>query len=76
MQRNATTSIAGLKVGDRIRLMSMLDDPDPIPAGTMGAVTEIHVHSGWAQLEVSWENGRMLMLVLPPDQFEIVSGDR
>ena len=76
MQRNATTSIAGLKVGDRIRLVSMLFDPDPIPAGTKGVVTGIHLHSGWTQLEVSWENGRMLMMVLPPDQFEIVSGDR
>ena len=76
MHRNATTSIACLKVGDRIRLVSMLDDPDPIPAGTMGVVTEIHVHSDWTQLEISWENGRMLMLVLLPDQIAIVSGDK
>ena len=76
MHRNATTSIAGLKVGDRIRLVSMLEDPDPIPAGTMGVVTGIHIHSGWTQIEVSWESGRMLMLVSPPDQFEIVSGEK
>ena len=75
MERNDTTSIAGLTVGDRIRLVSMTDDPDPIPAGTMGLVTAIHMHSGWTQLEVSWENGRTLMLVSPPDMFEIVRGD-
>ena len=75
MHQNVATSIAGLKVGDRIRLVSMLDDPDPIPAGTQGVVTEIHIHSSWSQIEVSWETGRMLMVVSPPDQFEIVSGD-
>ena len=76
MQRNDTASVAGPKAGDRIRLISMPDDPDPIPAGTMGLVTEIHIHNGWTQLEVSWENGRRLMLVSPPDMFEIIDGDR
>jgi hypothetical protein len=76
MQRNRMSKVAGLKVGDRIRLVHMVDDPDPIPAGTMGTVTEIHIHSDWAQIEVSWENGRALMLVSPPDKFEIIEGDR
>ena len=76
MHRNVATSIAGLKVGDRIRLVSMIDDPDPIPAGTMGVVTAIHIHSDWVQLDVSWESGRMLMLVSPPDMFEIIEGDK
>jgi hypothetical protein len=65
-----------LKKGDRIRLVSMPQDPDPIPAGTIGTVTEIHIHSDWAQIEVSWESGRMLMLSYPPDKFEIIEGDR
>ena len=26
----------------------------------------------WLQIEVAWDNGRTLMLVSPPDQFEIV----
>ena len=76
MQGKETKSVAGLKVGDRIRLISMPDDADPIPAGTMGVVTEIHIHSDWTQLEVSWENGRTLMLVSTPDQFEIIAGDK
>ena len=75
MQCNCKTKIAGLKVGDRIRLIRMVDDPDPIPAGTTGTVTEIHIHSDWTQIEVSWDNGRMLMLVSPPDKFEIIDGD-
>ena len=61
-----------LKKGDRIRLVSMPQDPDPIPVGTKGVVTAIHIHKGWTQLEVAWEIGRSLMLVVPPDQFEVV----
>ena len=76
MQHNCKPKIAGLKVGDRIRLIQMVDDPDPIPAGTIGTVTEIHIHSDWTQIEVSWESGRNLMLVSPPDKFEIIDGDK
>ena len=76
MQRNRKPKIASLKVGDRIRLIQMGNDPDPIPAGTIGSVTEIHIHSDWTQIEVSWENGRKLMLVSPPDMFEIIDGDK
>ena len=76
MQWNRNLKIADLKVGDRIRLIHMADDPDPIPAGTTGTVTELHFHSDWTQIEVSWENGRKLMLVSPPDEFEIIDGDK
>ena len=76
MQRNRNTKIAGLKVGDRIRLIQIVDDPDPIPVGTIGTVSEIHIHSDWTQIDVSWENGRKLMLVSPPDKFEIIDGDK
>ena len=76
MQHNRNLNIARLKVGDRIRLIQMVDDPDPIPTGTMGTVTEIHIHSDWTQVAVSWENGRMLMLSSPPDKFEIIDGDK
>ena len=68
MGYNPISKIAELKVGDRIRLLQLIDDPDPIPVGTMGVVTEIHVHSDWAQIEVDWDNGRRLMLVSPPDR--------
>jgi hypothetical protein len=60
-------------VGDRIRLISMPADPDPIPIGTLGTVQVVHSHYGWTQVEVDWDNGRRLMLSLPDDQIEILS---
>jgi Domain of unknown function (DUF4314) len=57
-------------VGDRIRLLAMPDDPDPVPAGTCGVITDVHAHSDWMQIEVEWDNGRKLMLTVPPDRFE------
>ena len=62
-------------VGERIRLISMPEDPDPIPAGSLGTVRAIHPHHGWTQVEVDWDNGRRLMLSLPDDVVEIVRSD-
>ena len=66
--------------GSRLRLTSMRDDPDPIQIGQMGTVVSVARHGGgkdaWIQIDVSWDNGRTLMLVSPPDTFEIVSGDQ
>lgn len=66
--------------GDRIRLLAMHDDPDPILVGQTGTVVGITHHGGgndeWFQIDVSWDNGRTLMLVSPPDVFEIVDGGK
>jgi hypothetical protein len=64
-----------LRPGDRIRLIAMSDDPDPIPPGSTGTVTAVRQHRTWAQVDVDWDNGRKLMLALPPDQLEILSDD-
>jgi hypothetical protein len=56
-----------LKAGDRIRLLSM-DDPDPIPVGTTGTVVGVYPQSDWTQVDVDWDNGRSLMLSIPPDR--------
>lgn len=62
-----------LKVKDRVRLLKMGDDPDPITPGTMGTIVGIYPQgSTWAQVDVKWDNGRNLMLVIPPDQVEKV----
>ncbi len=75
MQRNRRLKIAGVKVGDRIRLIPMVDDPGPVPDGTLGTVSEIHHYSVWTQDSVSWDNGRKLMLASPPDKYDIIKGD-
>jgi hypothetical protein len=63
-------------LGDRIRLVRMRDDPHPIEAGQLGTVTSISRHGAgadtWHQIDVAWDNGRTLMLVSPPDAFEII----
>ena len=65
--------------GDRIGLVAMPDDPDPVPPGTTGTVTSVEQHgtgrNAWLQVEVDWDNGRKLMLTTPPDRFEVLSGD-
>lgn len=59
-------------VGDRIRLIAMPQDPDPIPTGSLGTVVAVHRHSDWSQIDVDWDNGRALMLSLPDDVIEIL----
>ncbi len=63
------------KTGDRVRLVRMADDPDPIPVGTTGTVVGVHTHSDWTQVDVDWDNGRSLMLSIPPDEIEIETGE-
>jgi hypothetical protein len=60
------------KAGDRVRLVSMTDDPDPIPAGTTGTVIGVYPQRGWMQVDVDWDSGRSLMLSIPPDVVERV----
>lgn len=64
------------KVGDRIRLVAMPDDPNPIDPGQTGTVLSINkVDLGgeaWYQIEVQWNNGRTLMLSCPPDEINII----
>ena len=68
------------RVGDRIRLLCMTDDPDPIPAGQTGTVLGVASHGAgndaWHQIDVRWDGGRTLMLVSPPDVFQIVASDQ
>jgi hypothetical protein len=61
-----------LRPGDRIRLVAMPQDPDPVLPGTTGTVTAIRPHRTWTQVDVDWDNGRKLMLSLPTDQYEII----
>lgn len=63
-----------LKIGDKIRMLGMQNDPDPIPVGTIGTVTGItKISAVETQVSVNWENGRTLMVLIPFDNFEIVA---
>jgi hypothetical protein len=65
--------------GDRIRLVAMPDDPDPVSPGTTGTVKSVTQHGAgrdaWLQVDVNWDNGRKLMLSVPPDRFELLSDE-
>ena len=58
-------------IGDRIRLIAMPDDPDPIPAGATGTVLAVTT-GRFAQIDVDWDNGRTLSLVPGVDRFEVI----
>ena len=51
-----------VEVGDRIRLVSMPDDPDPLESGVVGVVTSVDTRMD--VIGVKWDNGRTLNLVL------------
>ena len=61
----------GCKVGDRIRLMAMPDDPDPLPVGSTGTVTSV-TEGPLAQIGVEWDCGRSLLLIPGTDEFEVI----
>jgi hypothetical protein len=58
--------------GDTIRLIKMPDDPNPIKPGTVGVVKEVSFESPFNEdhLDVDWENGRSLKLIVGLDEFE------
>jgi hypothetical protein len=60
-----------VEVGDRIELVSMPDDPDPIKAGTVGTVTSVDTRMD--VVGVRWDDGRTLNLVLGVDSFNILN---
>lgn len=65
-------------VGQRIELVSMVDDPDPIAPGTRGIidwvnpVSEVYGEPAFFQLGVAWDNGRSLMVCVPPDVVRVL----
>ena len=64
-----------LKKGDRIRLLHMPQDPDPIPRGATGTVliTPVEIQ-GTMHVSVQWDPnvGRGLSLCIPPDVVEVI----
>ena len=68
--------MAKIQEGDRVKLIYMPDDPDPIPSGSVGTVTRV-TDGPLAQISVDWDNGRSLSLVPGTDEFEVIErGER
>lgn len=68
------------KKGDRVRLVFMPNDPNPVPEGTEGTVLDVQQmdwgHDKWSQVAVEWDNGRSLSCVCPPDYLEIIGSNQ
>jgi len=62
------------KEGDIIELISMPNDPDPVPSGSRGTVVmdPVWVQDSW-QICVKWEVKRSLNLCSPPDTFRVLT---
>ena len=64
--------------GDTIEMIQMAgEDPDPIIPGTKGIVDHIKTlrfgNEYEEHVDVNWENGRTLKLILPGDEIKIIS---
>ena len=59
------------KPGDRIKLISMASDPDPIPVGSTGTVLAV-TEGLLAQIQVKWDCHRSLSLIPGVDIFEVI----
>lgn len=52
--------------GTKVKLVSMVDDVNPVPSGTIGEVTFV---DDMGQIHVNWENGSGLALIPMVDSF-------
>lgn len=60
------------RVGQRIQLVRMGDDPHPIPPGSTGEVLDVrHVLGQW-HVAVQWDSGRTLSLVASVDIWTVL----
>lgn len=63
-------------VGDRVQLIAMGIDPDPLPSGAIGTVRALHSFGlGSYQVSVLWDEPnrqRGLALVYPEDSFTVL----
>ena len=60
-----------LIIGKRIKLITMFDDPHPIESGSMGTIS----HVGGDVINVTWDNGRSLGVVMGVDKYEMLEDD-
>lgn len=66
--------------GQRIRLLSMGEDPEPISVGSTGTIEKARyfdwpmANPGFWRLDVRWDNRRYLAVIIPPDRIEVIGG--
>ena len=72
MPRGVPKSAYGLVEGDRIRLISMGDDPVPMAAGAVGTVRGFCSSPGLEQIQMDWDEGHGLNLIPGEDVWEKV----
>lgn len=65
------------RIGDRVQITGLMDDPDPLPVGLRGTVNWLGAWTGLynQQIGVQWDDGRTLML-LPSDPFKVIGRSR
>lgn len=68
MNQRRQALLLAMKPGDRIQLVSMPDDPDPIPRGALGTVLE----TSSDHIRVAWDNGRNLNLIVGLDEAVVI----
>ncbi|HLD91293.1 MAG TPA: DUF4314 domain-containing protein [Patescibacteria group bacterium] len=62
-----------VKIGSRVRCISMQDDPDPVPYGIEGTVMYANDDPQFSQIGVDWDNGRNLALLPKVDRYSVVT---
>jgi hypothetical protein len=60
------------RVGDRIRIIELASHEPYLPNGTEGVVTGYTEDAWGPQLEVDWDNGSRLKLLIYADKFEMI----
>jgi hypothetical protein len=50
-----------------------MNDPQAVPAGTVGTVVGCTAMGVGLLIAVKWDNGRYLALAVPPDRYEVVA---
>jgi hypothetical protein len=58
-----------IKSGDRVLLVNMVDDPNPIKSGTKGTVEYV---DSLGTIHVQWDDGRTLGLIPGYDEFKVI----